>query len=98
VTSRYTAPLSGYYEFSASVAVCCAGGRMFPTIAASRADQSIRGSDIAATGVTVARGVAGGLMRLQAGDTVELQIYTDPANTLIEQAQAFLSGYLVAAG
>ena len=35
--SRYTAPVAGYYQFSASVGICCTGGRVFTIVSSSQA-------------------------------------------------------------
>jgi len=97
--SRYTAPVTGYYEFSASVSMCCPGGRLFSYLRTNRANMETRGSDIVAPAGTINRSVATGLLRLQAGDTVELFAYTENVGSLaVEEGQTFFSGHLVATG
>lgn len=97
--SRFTAPVSGYYQFSGSVAECCAGGRLFASLVTNRASMTTRGTDDVVGVSTINRSVVTGLMQLQAGDTVELTVYTSAAGTLpVEDGQTFLSGHLVATG
>lgn len=93
-TSRYTIPVDGYYEFSASISMCCGGGRMFSQITSSQADQVIRGSDYTVSGIH--QSVAAGLLKLRRGDTVELAVYTSGVNTMGPTNLTFLSGFLVA--
>lgn len=97
-SSRYTAPVAGYYQFSSSVSVSGPPGRMFSFIATARAGQTIRGTDLTVT-TGINRSVASGLMMLQAGDTVDLHVYTDGATNLgVEDGQTFMSGALVSTG
>ncbi len=96
-TSRYTAPIAGYYQFSSSVSICCAGGRMFTSLTTARPGQTIRGTDTTVPGLN--RSVASGLMKLEAGDVVELFVWTELAsNVPVEDGQTFISGSLVSTG
>jgi len=95
--SEYTIPISGYWQLSASVGTCCAGGRMFAEIASSRSTARIRGTDVTSNGIL--QSVASGLVYLQRGDTVWLAIYTGAVNQVYEtDALTYLSGFLVSAG
>ncbi len=95
--SSYTAPVAGYYQFSSSVSVCCAGGRMFSYLGTSRAGQTVRGTDLSTPGIS--RSVASGLMKLAAGDSVQLYVYTELAQTApVEDGLTFFSGHLVSTG
>ena len=93
-TSTYTVPVDGAYQFSASISMCCGGGRMLSQIDTNRPDARIRGSDYTASGYH--QSVASGLLQLKRGDIVKLAIYTSGVNQLGATDLTFLSGHLVA--
>lgn len=96
-TSTFTAPVTGYYEFATTVSTSTSGHRLFPQITTSRAGMKIRGTDLIGTGLPQV--VAAGIMRLQRGDTVWVDLYTASTNTVnrVENITMF-SGALVAPG
>lgn len=93
-TSKYTIPVKGIYQFSGSTSTCCGGGRMFIEIATSRPERVIRGSDYTLPGIH--QSVASGLLSLERGDTVQLNVWTSAVNTMGPSVVTFLSGFLVA--
>ncbi|MBS1870105.1 MAG: hypothetical protein JSS99_10600 [Actinobacteria bacterium] len=96
-SSTYVAPVDGTYLLMGAVALSSAAtGRVFAQLTSSRAGMRIRGDDDSATPYHVA--VVTGLMRLRRGDTVELDLYTAQANTIIAtEALTQFSGALLAA-
>lgn len=94
--STYTIPVTGYWQFSAAVGMCCGGGRMFADIVSSRAGTGIRGSDITSNGIL--QSVASGLIHAERGDVISLNMYTSAVNQMGPSNLTFLDGFLVSSG
>ncbi len=104
--SRFTAPVAGYYRFETSVTTTWIrptdpAQRTLLQLKSSREGMTVRGTDAHSVGYEQAMG--SGLMRLQAGDTVHVDIYVElPENsTAVPRAveaspETTFSGSLVA--
>jgi hypothetical protein len=96
ISSRYIAPVDGYYAFYGAVTLSSAAtGRVLVQLTASRDGMSIRGTDESAEAFHTA--VAAGVMRLSRGDSVEFDVYSAQPNTVTaNEPLTQLSGALVA--
>jgi hypothetical protein len=97
-TSRYRAPVTGYYHFSAQVHTCCntAVGRVFANLRSNRVEQLARGSDVTSEGIHVS--VISAVVRLERGDEAWVQLWTSAGLDSIDSgSNTAFSGFLVAA-
>ena len=94
-SSEYKVPVSGYYAFSAVVSFTNpTAGRIFVQISTERPGMTIRGTDMHVNDFH--QGVASGVMLLEQGDAVALDVYTSQANSIGSSERTFLSGHLIA--
>jgi hypothetical protein len=97
-TSRYRAPVTGFYHFSASVHTCCntAVGRVFAFLRSNRHVELARGSDVTAEGIHVS--VVSAVVRLEQGEEAWIELWTSAGLDSIGTGSATsFSGFLVAA-
>lgn len=97
VNYRYTAPVSGFYQFGWCVSTAVANTRWFTSLYKNGATEIARGDD---SSVSVSGAGNGGsrLLQLTAADTVEVQVFCNAAIAIQTDAAGALtwfSGFLV---
>ncbi len=105
-TSLFTAPLAGYYRFEASVMMGYIGvtqgaQRTLIRLISSRSSMHVRGTDEHSVGYQQA--TVTGLMQLERGDTVEVNVHVEPpegtadvTRSVLNDPDTSFSGSLVA--
>lgn len=91
-TFRFTAPVTGYYQFDMGVAIAVkTPTRMFPAFYKNGVEH-IRGVDIA----SACQGVSlSGSIYLTSGDYVESWLYIDVAGGTYHGATSFFDGFII---
>jgi hypothetical protein len=98
-TGKFTAPIAGFYFFSASVGFTTTDQRLYASLA-KNGTEVLRGVDFNAT-VTNAGGqsIACGLLQLATGDYIQVMAYCAATNSTVQTGSAliYFQGFLVSA-